>query len=183
MTTEKLRQLGACYKAQTWAKEQNSYKEAWEKCERGDWMLWLAARLGIDDKKLTLAKALCAKQVEHMITSPKSLACLKGCFDYVEDRIKSDELKMLFLDAYKFSNDFPNTSKEAANRAAVDAANYSCHYSIAAYVAYAIDYSTANIFFLYDYQISIFHTLPSLKESANICRKVLTDEVLKKYIE
>jgi len=34
----------ACSDAVMWAREQPSYEVAWESCERGDWLLWLAGR-------------------------------------------------------------------------------------------------------------------------------------------
>jgi hypothetical protein len=41
---DKLIRLGACEDARVWA-EGKSLAEAWNTCERGDWMLWLAAHL------------------------------------------------------------------------------------------------------------------------------------------
>src|ERR1700740_2774342 len=41
---QKLRRLGACSEAVEWAKGK-SFAEAWMTCERGDWMLWLCARM------------------------------------------------------------------------------------------------------------------------------------------
>ena len=44
-----------------------SLDEAWQKCERGDWMLWFYAKKFPDDLKgLTLTKGLCA------VNSPSS---------------------------------------------------------------------------------------------------------------
>ena len=39
-----LRKLGACEAARAWAKGK-SLAEVWEQCERGDWLLWLCARM------------------------------------------------------------------------------------------------------------------------------------------
>jgi len=47
-------------------------KEAWAECQRGDWMLWLAARSpDVDLKTLTMAKVRCAR----LATAAYSAAC------------------------------------------------------------------------------------------------------------
>jgi hypothetical protein len=35
-------------------------------------MLWLAKQLNVDDKKLTMSKIMCAKQVEHLMKDQRS---------------------------------------------------------------------------------------------------------------
>jgi hypothetical protein len=35
-------------------------KSAWESCPRGDWLLWIAARAGVDRKAIVLAACDCA---------------------------------------------------------------------------------------------------------------------------
>lgn len=35
-----LTDMGACDEAVHWARQQKSYREAWKKCKRGDWMSW-----------------------------------------------------------------------------------------------------------------------------------------------
>ena len=72
MKTNKLEKLNACTEAIEWVKTRKSAIDAWTNCGRGDWMLWLAKRLNVDDRKLTLAKAMCAKQVEHLMTDQRS---------------------------------------------------------------------------------------------------------------
>ena len=51
----------ACKKAVIWARTQESTQQAWDACERGDWMLWLLARWNADRKKLVLAACECAR--------------------------------------------------------------------------------------------------------------------------
>ena len=45
----------ACENAIAWAGKYHSLQECWEKCERGDWLLWFADNIGIDRKILVLA--------------------------------------------------------------------------------------------------------------------------------
>jgi len=61
MKDTKLSKINACPDACEWVRLQKNYKEAWQNCDRGDWMLWLAKRLNVDDRKFTMAKAMCDK--------------------------------------------------------------------------------------------------------------------------
>jgi hypothetical protein len=58
--TAKLQSLHACHEAREWAKGK-SLREAWETCERADWMLWYAARV-CDRKTVVLAACACARR-------------------------------------------------------------------------------------------------------------------------
>ena len=67
MKAKKLQETGACIEAVYYVQLCKTYRQAWNKCERGDWMLWIAKKIGIDDKILTHAKYLCANQVRHLM--------------------------------------------------------------------------------------------------------------------
>jgi len=151
MKTDKLEKLNACREAIEYVREQKSAILAWQNCERGDWMLWLAKKLDVDDKALTMAKAMCAKQVEHLMTDQRSKDALQSCFDYVNGKITRAELD-----------------------AAADAA-YAAYAADAAYAAYAA-YAAANADAAY-----AAARISSLKKSADICREYLTEEVLTAY--
>jgi hypothetical protein len=60
---DRLRQLHACSEAVEWARTQPDLETAWENCERGDWMLWIAGRdAGIEqgnDRHIRLCYAVC----------------------------------------------------------------------------------------------------------------------------
>ena len=49
----------------------SSFKEAWEACPRGDWMLWIAMKAGVDRQKIFIAKALCSHTVIHLMKDKK----------------------------------------------------------------------------------------------------------------
>src|SRR3990172_2796305 len=57
---ELLLSFSACREAVDWYNDKDS-QEAWESCNRGDWMLWIAARLEIDKKLIVLAACNCAE--------------------------------------------------------------------------------------------------------------------------
>ena len=58
---DNLTRLRACDEAVGWAQNYKTFPAAWEACKRGDWMLWLAARSGVDRKALVLAACACAR--------------------------------------------------------------------------------------------------------------------------
>ena len=59
--------LGACKDATRWATKYSTLAEAWDACERGDWMLWLVSKtLGREQdsdgrKRLVFAACQCAR--------------------------------------------------------------------------------------------------------------------------
>jgi len=55
-----LTELGACSEAVKWA-GRKTHKQAWETCKRGNWLLWIAGKLGVDRKTLVLAACACAR--------------------------------------------------------------------------------------------------------------------------
>ena len=153
METTKLEKLHACREAKEWVKTQKNPEEAWKNCERGDWMLWLAKILNVYNKKLTMAKAMCVKQVEHLMKDKRSKDALQACFDYANGKITREDLNKIADAAY----------------ADADAA--------AAYAAAAAD---ADADADADAAYAAART-KSLKKSAAICREYLTKEVMFKY--
>jgi hypothetical protein len=168
MKTTKLEKINACKDAIEWVATQKNYKEAWMNCERGDWMLWLAKRLRVDDRKLTLAKFKCANQVRHLMKDPRSLAALDAAEKSGNGEISRDEL---------------DTAAYAAAYAAYAAAAYAAYaaaYAAAAYAAYAA-YAAADAAAYAAYAAAAAAKKESLKKSAEFCREILTDDVLTAY--
>jgi hypothetical protein len=64
---EALRSLRACDSAIEWAATQPTAEIAWAACERGDWLLWLAKRVGCDRARLVQAACACARQALQYI--------------------------------------------------------------------------------------------------------------------
>lgn len=69
---EILNKLSACQEAVDWA-ENKSIEEIINTCHRGDWLLWLAHKLDVDIRPLTLAKGLCANTVRHLMKDERSV--------------------------------------------------------------------------------------------------------------
>lgn len=61
-----LMSIGTCYEACEWAKGK-TLREAWMTCNRADWLLWLAIRLGIDRKKYVRATCACTRTVLYLL--------------------------------------------------------------------------------------------------------------------
>jgi len=64
--TRELVKLDACQEAVDWSQQFETFEEAWSRCERGDWMLWLMGkRAGEPDsdsrRQLVLAACQCAR--------------------------------------------------------------------------------------------------------------------------
>lgn len=75
---EPIKELEACEEALVWAESYDSLAEAWAKCERGDWMLWLLGRLaGAPEsdsrKKLVLATCQCARLALPFVKKGESI--------------------------------------------------------------------------------------------------------------
>jgi len=60
---EKILSLHLCYDARKWLRQNTDQAPyyLWRTCERGDWLLWLAAKLQIDRKLIVLAACDCAE--------------------------------------------------------------------------------------------------------------------------
>ncbi len=60
---EPIRRMGACDDALVWLEDYASLADAWEKCDRGDWMLWLLRQLsdvnlvGLEGITLSMVRA------------------------------------------------------------------------------------------------------------------------------
>ena len=176
MYTDKLKKLNACIDAREWVAAQRNYKEAWQNCERGDWMLWLAKRLKVDDRKLTLAKFKCANQVRHLMKDQRSIAALDAAERYGNGEISRDE-----LDAAAAAADAADADAYAAYAADADAADAADAAAAAAYAAAYAAHAAHAADAAADAAYDATARKESLKKSADICREILTEEVLTAY--
>ena len=197
MKTTKLEKLNACRDAIEWVKTRKSDKDAWMNCERGDWMLWLAKKLDVDDRKLTLAKATCANQVRHLMKDQKSLDAIDACFKYAKGEITREKLNVYASSAYAAyyadasaadadasadaSASYASSASSASDAAAYYAASASSAADAAYYAAYASAAASAYAASSAADASYAAAKMESLKKSAEICREILTEEVLKKY--
>jgi hypothetical protein len=154
MNLEKVSKLFPYRDAMAWMKTQDSPEAAWQNCERGDWMLWIAKKLGVDDRKLTMAKYHCAAQVLHLMKDQRSLDAMAASLKYAEGLISREELN----DAAAYAADADAADADAA--AAYDAA-----YDAADAAADAAAYADADA------------KKENQRQTADICRKHLPFEI------
>ena len=144
--TTYLNGLGACQPSIDWCEANGitTADEAWRKCDRGDWMLWLAGKMAgpVDSesrKKLVFACAQCARLVlpifEKQCPDDKRVRTLlevSEAYSYGKATLKSVH-KARSACAYA-----AYTSADAAAYAASAAyATYACACAAYAYAAYA----------------------------------------------
>ena len=185
---ETLIKMSACQEAVDWVGEK-SIQEAWDTCERGDWMLWFYARYRTDDLKgLTLAKGHIANTVRHLMKDQRSLDAVDTAIAFGEGRVSRDELEAAYAyaaDAYADAAAYADAYADAAAKAAAYAAAYSAAkaaYAAADAAAYAAAYAAASdaAYAASDAAYAAYadayaaYTAASLKQSADICRKYLT---------
>ena len=61
--------LKPCARGATWLETQTDIKTAWLSCQRGDWMLWLAAKLNLPRPLVVLAACDCARIALQFVPS------------------------------------------------------------------------------------------------------------------
>lgn len=95
---ELLIELNACSGAKDWAGEQ-TIEQVVLTCHRGDWLLWLAKKVDVDIRTLTLAKELCAKTVIHLMTDERSRNAVEVAEIFGRGDATIEELKAAAYDA------------------------------------------------------------------------------------
>ena len=135
MTTKRLDKFRPCSDAREWMRTQKNDTEAWNNCERGDWMLWIAKKLNADDRKLTMAKAMCTKQVEHLMEDQRSKDAIQACIYYFNGLTTREQLNAAADAAAYAAADADAYAADAAYAAAYTAAAYAARAARAAYAA------------------------------------------------
>ena len=154
-----LESLKACDNAIKWA----GYKPVEQvvaECHRGDWLLWLAKKCGVELQPLTLAKGHCANTVRYLMTDERSVKAIDVAIAFGEGRATRDELDTAAACAATAAG-WAATAAYAAAYAA-DAAASSDAATSAAYAAGDAD-AAAN-----------------QQQTADICRKYIGDLIIEK---
>jgi hypothetical protein len=139
---ELLIQLNACGPAIDWAGDM-TIEQVVADCHRGDWLLWLAQRVGVEKRPLTLAKALCAKTVVHLMKNESSVKAVDVAERYGMGEAADEELSAAAAYAAYAAADYADAAAYAAD-AAADYADAAADYAdAAAYAADAAAYAAA----------------------------------------
>src|SRR3990167_49837 len=143
-----------------------SSEKAWNNCPRGDWMLWIALKLGVNIKILTLAKVHCALTVRHLMKDKRSIKALEVALKFANNKATLKELKI----AANVANVAADAAADDADVAAY-AANTAANADNAAYdAAYAAAYA-ANTADTAAYDAANAAKIKNQLETAAICRK------------
>ena len=166
-----LSDINACLSAIEWVKASNSrsLESAWQKCERGDWMLWYAGKkagpVG-DEKRKKLVLAACACARLGLPTFEKRYPgndVMRVCLDTAEKWTRNEAT----LEALQVSRrNCYAAADAAAYAAAADAAAYA---AAAPAAADAAAYAAAAYAAAYDACAATKKKV--LKECADIVRK------------
>ena len=88
---ELLTSLNACEESLEWIEDRNA-DQMWADCPRGDWMLWLMQKCGLNKRKLTLAKGKCAETVKHLMKDERSINAVEVAIRYGYSEATEEEL-------------------------------------------------------------------------------------------
>jgi hypothetical protein len=162
--------LDACKRAVRWAQQYDSLPDAWDVCKRGDWMLWLAARM-------------CRSEETHRLIAFASCAAARTALQYVSAR----ELRPLrAIETTKAWTVGKATLDDvhAANSAAFAAFDtYSPTAYAAAAAAFASELSSASVIAAANAAAFAADSHPTayrraLRESADLVRRMLPCPVI-----
>jgi len=183
-------ELNACEDAVRWAGDM-TIEEVVKTCHRGDWMLWLAARIQIDHRKLTLAKAYCVNTVRHMMKDERSIKAVDTAIAYGEGEETEQDLKQVA--------DAANAAYAYAAYAYADSADAAAYYAAAAaYAAYAAADAAADAAAYYAaaaayyaaaaaayaaYADAAYAKKKNQLQTAQICREYIGQDIIDKVNE
>jgi hypothetical protein len=161
-----------------------SFEEAWNDCHRGDWMLWIASKLKVDNRTLTRAKALCANTVRHLMMDKRSTDAIDAALRYADGKISREELNVYTraADAAILAAILAAVfSDEAAHAAHAALAAFAAHSVLPAYFDVDVDAaSMAARAASYAARVSDAARAANRRQTADVCREVLTDAVFEK---
>ena len=160
-----------CLDAIKFRSRYQTFEDAWNNCERGDWMLWIAQRVGVDVRTLTLSKALCAKTVIHLMKDHRSVDAVNVAERFGRGEADEEELR--------------NAAYAAATAASSSSAAYAAYAAAAHAAAHAASSSSAAAEAAYaasdaDAAAAAAAASKNRKQTAGICREILTKDVLSK---
>ena len=183
---DKLEELNACSNAIDWIADK-SLEQAWNECERGDWLLWYSYRM-MNEGKITLkqlikAKVGCANLVRHLMKDERSINALGVLERFANGEATRDELNTAASAAYAASAADYDSAAYAAAYAAYDAAAAAAASAAADYAADAAAasaaYAAAASASAAAYDASDAVRKQTLKKCAEIVREIITYEMIK----
>ena len=172
----KLNTILACDEAIEWASTQKgSFQKSWDKCPRGDWLLWLLGRSKSDNNKIVLASCKISRTVLKYIPKgeKRPLVAIQTAEAWVRGEATLEEVKKASSAASDADNYAACNAAAYAFASAASAAEYAAAAAAAAcnaadaanYAADAANYAAAEASYAEDRR-------GSLLNSANIIREL-----------
>jgi hypothetical protein len=136
-----------CDTAIDWLHQQVSqgrtFAEMWQTCEHATWMLWLAARVGIDHKLLITVVCRVVREtrlydgrtVWDLLSDDRSRRAVETAEAYVWDEVALEDIELAFAEAAEAADAQAGTSAYAAN--AAQAASHAVAHAFAHAFAHA----------------------------------------------
>ena len=168
-----LMSLNACKPAVEWAGDK-PIEQVVAECHRGDWLLWLAKKCGVELQPLTLAKGHCANTVRHLMTDNRAVKAVDIAIAFGEGTATIRELHEAASATWASQVTAHGTSAHAAADAAAAAASpasYAAAASVYAACASRPSYTDAS----YADAVSA-----NRKATADICRKYIGEFIIEK---
>ena len=167
MKTE-LDKYAPCKDALKFRRQHKTFEEAWQNCPRGDWMLWIAQKVGVNIRTLTLAKGYCAKTVIHLMKDERSVNAVKTSIRFGRYLATKEEL---YAASDAADDAYDAAYAVYAASAASDAASAAVYAASDASAASAASYAASDA--------SDAYAARNRLKTADICRKYLTKDVLR----
>ncbi len=127
-----LRRLEVCHEAIEWYGDRDS-EDAWRECQHGEWMLWIASKIGVDRKRIVMASCDCVEPALQFVPDgeDRPRAAVDAARAWCQGAASYEEVRAAAAVADALANAaFANAV--FANAAVADAA-----YAYAYYAAYA----------------------------------------------
>ena len=127
-----LRRLDACDEAIEWYGDRDS-EDAWRECQHGDWMLWIASKIGVDRKRIVMASCDCVEPALQFVPDgeDRPRAAVDAARAWCQGAASYEEVRAAAAVADALAN------AAFANAAVADAAYADAAYAYAYYAAYA----------------------------------------------
>ena len=141
--------LKACQEALDWAEQYDNLNKAWQKCQRGDWMLWLIGKAiakDADRKPLVLIACKCARLALPYVLKGEEQPqkAIETAEAWVIGKATLKEVKAAAAYAAYAANAASYVANAASAANAAYAASYAANAASAAYAASYAAYAAAD---------------------------------------
>jgi len=161
-----LLQLGACDAALEWVGDRTP-EQAWQECPRGDWLLWVAARVKVERRLVVLAACACTRTALKYVPEgeDRPRKAIEAAEAWCQGECTIEELRR----AANVADAYAQSVYYSAARAAYAAAQ-------AAYVAANADNDDA-VIYVYDAAYAAAHSASQADDAADDAAAKLADIV------